>query len=29
MLAAFSEAAYAAKMRDWQQRIVAYLEGRK
>lgn len=25
----FSEEAYAAKMRDWQQHIVAYLEGRK
>ncbi|MBZ5678940.1 MAG: hypothetical protein LAO24_02415 [Acidobacteriia bacterium] len=29
LMAAFSEEAYAAKMRDWQQRISAYLEGRK
>ena len=29
ILAAFSEQAYAAKMRDWQKQIVAYLEGLK
>ncbi len=29
LVAAFSEEAYAAKMRDWQQRISAYLEDRK
>ncbi|MGO9166703.1 MAG: hypothetical protein ACLP56_07505 [Candidatus Sulfotelmatobacter sp.] len=29
LVAAFSEEAYTAKMRDWQQRIAAYLEGRK
>jgi len=28
-VAAFSAEAYAAKMRDWQQQIVAHLEGRK
>lgn len=29
IVAAFSEEAYAAKMRDWQKQISAYLEGRK
>lgn len=29
LVAAFSEEAYAAKMRDWQQQISAYLEDRK
>ncbi len=29
LVAAFSEEAYAAKMRDWQQRIVVYLDSRK
>jgi len=29
LVAAFSEEAYAAKMRDWQQRISACLKGRK
>jgi hypothetical protein len=29
LMAAFSEEAYAAKMRDWQKQISAYLEGRK
>jgi len=29
LVQAFSEEAYAAKMRDWQKQISAYLEGRK
>ena len=29
LLASFSEEAYAAKMRDWQQKISSYLENRK
>ncbi len=29
LVEAFSEEAYAAKMRDWQKRISAYLDGRK
>jgi hypothetical protein len=29
LVEAFSEEAYAAKMRDWQKQISAYLEGRK
>jgi hypothetical protein len=29
LVAAFSAEAYAAKMRDWQQQIVAHLDGRK
>jgi hypothetical protein len=29
LLAAFSEAAYAEKMRNWRHQIVVYLEGRK
>jgi hypothetical protein len=29
LVAAFSEEAYAAKMRDWQKQISAYLESRE